>query len=577
MDILKTSIATLSQKPELGSDEYKKWVEQDDFVQFLRAVPSLDEMLLYASTSYTFLYSVLVPKRLVTPPDTDDLDRWSCNPFSCWGITITGGNRPNVYLSPPLDHTGSKTLDRGEQIIFARRFDGRQEQQSYIEISPRLTHPFGLHYVPERSAYCRFDNRGDMEDIIRISEIPFDNVGAHGWMVTIQRGLLDEYMTMTGQSLVLLFDSTRFEPKRLGGWSDQDVEYREEEPAIWYRMGRCGGIASYLRGFQIIRSALSKKDLAKRHGFSDSSDREYAAFIAYDWKHGEVRECFCDPKQLGNYFVKSDFPFEASPVFFRPEVLLKYKADSDKYEIQARSITCRHARHLETYDVNEAGQVHTYLIYLSYLPYEEQLYWKSFNEPPKGPISRRAFQTDFKGEWDLGYDPLQSLVQVLRDLHTAQVSWWSMRDEDLIDEVHYPITNSADEWAKELHTLDKLLVEGFVTKGLRSLLTSLGRTFNPQWRSLKLIEEILRCLVSDKDETQEIVEPLQELHFLRSKISGHASGKEAKQIKAGVLKQHKTFPFHFRQLCTQCDRVVRALQSILEPSIRPEPPGATDG
>jgi hypothetical protein len=226
--------------------------------------------------------------------------------------------------------------------------------------------------------------------------------------------------------------------------------------------------------------------------------------------------------------------------------------------------------------VNEAGQVHTYLIYLSYLPYEEQLYWKSFNEPPKGPISRRAFQTDFKGEWNLEYDPLQSLVQILRDLHAAQVSWWRLRDEELINEVHYPVTNSADEWAKELHTLDKLLVEGFVTKDLRSRLTNLGRTIDSQWKSLKLVEEILRCLVCGEDEVREIVGPLQELHFLRSKISGHASGKEAKQIKAGVLKQHKTFPFHFRQLCTQCDRVVRALHSTLA-RISVEPPAATDG
>jgi hypothetical protein len=63
MDILTTRIATLSQKPEFSSDEYKKWVEQDDFIQFLQALPSLDEMLLYASASYVFLYSVLVPTR----------------------------------------------------------------------------------------------------------------------------------------------------------------------------------------------------------------------------------------------------------------------------------------------------------------------------------------------------------------------------------------------------------------------------------------------------------------------------------------------------------------------------------
>lgn len=565
MGILTTRVATLSKKPEFGSNEYTKWVEQDDFVQFLQAVPSLDEMVLYASAAHAFLYSVLVPTRLVTPPDTDDLDRWSCDPFSGWGITVTGGGRSKVYLSPPLNHTGSKTLDRGEQIIFARRFDGRQEQQSYIEISPRLTHPFDLHYVPERSASCRFDKHGDVEDVIRVAEIPFDNPDEKGRIVTIHRDILDEYMTMTGQSLVLLFDSTRFEPKNFGGWPSQNIESRKGHPEIWYHMGRSGSIASYLRGFQIIRSALTKKDLVKRHGFGAASDRQYTTFIAHDRKHGIVRECSCDPKQLGNYFVKSDLPFEISPVFFRPEVLLKYKADSDKYQIQDRSITCRNAWHLQTYDVNDAGQVHTYLKYLSYLPYDEQLYWKSFNEPPKGPISRRALQTDIEGRWDLQYDPLQSLKQILREVHAARVPWWKLRDEALTEKVHYPVTKSADEWAKEIHALDKLLVEGFETRQLRSRATLLSRTVGQDWKSLKLLQEVLRGLGKDEAEVQEVVGPLQELNFLRSKVSGHASGTEAKQIKAGILKEYKTYSAHFRQLCARCDAAVRMLKTILGP------------
>jgi len=258
-------------------------------------------------------------------------------------------------------------------------------------------------------------------------------------------------------------------------------------------------------------------------------------------------------------------PYEISPVFFRSEVLQKYKADTDKYEVRSRSINCRHAWHLQTYDVNEAGQVHTYLKYLSYLPYEEQLYWKSFNEPPRGPISRRAFRTDFEGKWDLEYDPLQSLTQILRDLHEAQVPWWTLRDEDLIEEAHYPVTKSADEWAKELHALHKLLVEGFVTNELRSWAKNLGRKIDPQWKSLKLIEEMLRGLAWGEDQVREIVGPLQELNFLRSKVSGHASGKEGKRIRAEVLKQHKTYPSHFRHLCTQCDRAVRALRTLLGP------------
>jgi len=569
MNALAEHLARLSQKPEFGGQEYKNWIEQDDFVRFLQTLPSLNEVILYASAPYTFIYGVLLPARLITSPNVDDRDQWNCNPFSSWGISISYGKHPKVALSPPLDHTGSKTLDRGEQILFARDFDGRQDQRSYIEISQKLAHAFGLHYVPERDAFCRFDQRGDVEDVVRVSYPSGQSGREEGYAVTILRTTLDEYMTITKQALVLLYDSTRFEPKIFGGWEKQDVVYRQVHPEIYYRIGQIPGRASHLRGFQIIRSAMSKKDMVARYRIDEPRQRQYATFIAIDWKHGTVRECSCDPKQLGNYFVKSDLPYEISPAFFRPEVLQKYKAHTDKYQIQDRSISCRHAWRLRTYDVNEAGQVHTYLIYLSYLPYEEQLYWKSFNEPPKGTISRRAFQTDIKGEWDLEYDPLRSLKQMLRDLHDAQVPWWRLREEALIAHVHYPVTNSADEWANELHTLDKLLIEGFVTRDLRTRLTNLGRTFHSDWKSPKLIEEILRGLALGGDEVREIVEPLQELHFLRSKISGHASGKEAKQIRGGILRQHKTFACHFRQLCTQIDRGVRALQTLLEPITRP--------
>ena len=54
---------------------------------------------------------------------------------------------------------------------------------------------------------------------------------------------------------------------------------------------------------------------------------------------------------------------------------------------------------LNSYDVNEAGQVHAYISDLQALPNQEQVYWQSFNEEPKAKISERAFKNDFEGEW----------------------------------------------------------------------------------------------------------------------------------------------------------------------------------
>jgi hypothetical protein len=557
MDIAK-EFKQLSVKPEYGTSEFKKWIEQDDFVCFLQTIPRNTEIILYGSSYYAYVYGVLVPSRLVTPLDKKDLDDWSCNPWDSWSITINYKKGRKVSLSSSLEIERSKALARGEQIVFARRFDGRHERQSYIELSQKLTHALRLHWVPEHDAYCRFDGRGDVEDVARV----VGEIGLGG-VVTILRATLDEYLVATNQVVLLLYDSTRFEPKQFPGWQDHQAEYHRCEPEIYFRTGRIPEIASYLRGFQIIRPVLSMKDLIRRHGIGDTKGRQYATFIAYDWKHNVVRECSCDPKQLGNYFVESDLPYEISPVFFRPEVLQKYKADTEKYQLHDRFITCRHAWHLETYDVNDAGQVHTYLKYLSYLPYEEQLYWKSFNEEPKGPISRRAFQTDFEGKPYSEYDPLQSLRGVLLDLDSSQVSWWKLRGSNLLASVHFPVTKAADEWAKELHALDKLVTEGFVTGDLRARLTKLGRAFDKEWKSLKLLEELLRTIGSDK--VKEIVEPLRELNTLRNRLSAHPSGKNAERIKVEVLKKQKTYPSHFRNLCTQCDKAIRTLRTLLGP------------
>jgi hypothetical protein len=76
---------------------------------------------------------------------------------------------------------------------------------------------------------------------------------------------------------------------------------------------------------------------------------------------------------------------------------------------------------------------------------------------------------------------------------------------------------------------------------------------------------VLRGLGKGEAEVQEVLGPPQELNFLRSKVSGHASRTEAKHIKAGILKEYETYSVHFRQLCARCDATVHMLRTILGP------------
>ena len=61
-----------------------------------------------------------------------------------------------------------------------------------------------------------------------------------------------------------------------------------------------------------------------------------------------MREISTAPGETANHFTKSDLPFETSPAFFRPEVLQRYKSDTDRYTLEDRSISCRGAWHLQT-------------------------------------------------------------------------------------------------------------------------------------------------------------------------------------------------------------------------------------
>jgi hypothetical protein len=125
--------------------------------------------------------------------------------------------------------------------------------------------------------------------------------------------------------------------------------------------------------------------------------------------------------------------------------------------------------------------------------------------------------------------------------------------EGAIQQTHYPITESADEWAREIGALDRLLNEGFEQKELKRRATKLGRTIDQAWRSLKLLEETLLGLGHDDGEARSIVAPFRELADLRTKASAaHAAGEEGKAKRAGVLKEHGSFHAHYRSLSRRC-------------------------
>jgi hypothetical protein len=398
-------MATVLEKLKLLADLPRQnpgvWLASaEDGVRFLEDHVRSDTTVLYASMNAVLIHGVLVPETALVSADRDQLSRDFIFPSDGWVIEhVSGGGEPDrVYLDPPLRRMG-REFENGEKLVFLRWFAGRSATS--VEISQKLVHAPNLHFMPERNAWCRLDEQGDIEDVIKIIQKEHDDWTQNITLVTIPTKDVSEYMRLSNMALFYFFDFTRTRPGSFSGWSGvQPVN--SDAPDLFYHGGVMGQQGSYINGRMIVRSAVTYEEIVAEHmERRNPSMRQYAIFKAIDLKTKERIEVSADPRGLSNYFQpESTLPLEMSPAFFRAEVLQRYKSDSDKYDLHDRSITCRGTWSLRTYDANKEGQVHTYLRYLGELPYTEQVYWQAFNEWPKGGLSesvqsRRTLRASF--------------------------------------------------------------------------------------------------------------------------------------------------------------------------------------
>ena len=350
-----------------------------------------------------------------------------------------------------------------------------------------------------------------------------------------------------------MFDFTLCDDSTFNGWPNNDMPqnfYDSEQ--FFYQQLVVPGYAAYTQGIQIIRPRRSGKIVFAdmKNKWTGKKNKDYVEFIALDWRNGgHITKISTNPRATSNYFNAdgNSLPFELSPAFFKPEVLLKYKADRDKYTVQEGRISCRAAWELKGIDVNEAGQIHTYICDLRHLPYEEQLHWLSYNEAPKAGISERAFTNDFKGQWFNFVEPIQKVLSIIRRWENDKVIWWTLRDEKLLDRVNVPLTESRDEWAESFMDLAKLVVEGFETKSIRIKLDSDQIPYEKDDKTIALLEKLLNKGATP-DNTQRLI-GLRNVQLLRSKAKGHAGGDEAEELAHNALLEHETFANHFQSVC----------------------------
>lgn len=541
-------------------------LESLEFFKWLRMQRSSERVALYASslgTSSIFVHAVSVPATNIER-SWDRLTEWSANPFDAatCGLVYGGGDGARIERHTPWDDQQPEPLQGATQLVFGRSFDGRIGQKTYFELSQDITIAHGLHWLEERMAWCRLDDEGDIEEIAGVIEhrLSADDMATLVW---IDGKVLEAYLASTNACLAQMFDCAwlptfdiPFDPNRIKRYTD-DERTLVCKFAIYEK-------ASCFRGVQFVAPPRSARELGELAYARVHAAEEYETFLVQDRKNDQVVECSCSPDALASYFEPdSRAPYETSPVFFKSQVLDKYKADREKYRLTDRTLSCRNAWSLKTYDVNEAAQVHTYIVYLGNLPIAEQRYWKSFNEPPKGTISKRAFVSDFEGRPDTEPNGLRDLKALLARLHRECPHWFRLKQPELLDHVNYPLTAALKPWDDVIIDLTKVVVEGLDHGALKKLAKTLGRPEDKSWRSIRWLREALIGLSVDDERARELVAPLEQLQQLRSKLSAHTGGNEATEMRRQLLKEFKSPRGHIEALATELHASLTEIQAIL--------------
>ena len=549
-----------SQPPGTG-EAYEKWIEARGYLELLKKNAVEEEVILLLSTGggvpKTLVYSayvncVLVDEVDVSPPDHDDLLQWGFQPMANradYGYTNNGNGHQVLYISDDAQPTPSLHAQR---LIFGRDKHGIDDDEPiYYEILQEFIHAANIHWRQDQRAFCRIDENGNLEPVLSITNITGESSTV---LITCKREPLELFLAVSEKELVRFFELMIVKSDDFTSWDEAVTSQVIESPDLFYEQQVHPVGHGFTRGGQILRRITPKDDLFKKviYPFPDQTNKRYADFIIEDRRNGKIATVSTDPRDTTNYFQArdNDLPYDVSAAFFRPEVLSKYKSDRDKYTIdeRGRSIYCRDTWSLKCYGVNEAGQVHAYIGDLRGLPYQEQLHWQSHNEPPKGTISKRAYENDIEGEWASENTSLERLVSTIEDWNESGLDWWNNPSEDALLRLNTPIAASRDEWAEAFLELTKITIEPFQFKGLRSRLEQRGIPYDQQDRSLGLLEKLLAPTRQANGQATRLV-GLREAQSIRTKVHAHSGGSEAAEFSRSALLQHGSYKAHFEHIC----------------------------
>lgn len=402
--------------------------------------------------------------------------------------------------------------DRGfEPLVIAREFGGIHPPQ--VEIAEDFRHFFRL-YQNDRGVLFEIDLAGEEEEVARLG----------GQRVEIKLRLIKEFLAAKQMALAVYFELRRYseEPLKL----EESPERSVRDPAGHLSYDFC---ARPWEDHSRKSCRSSSRLYGKKLVLGSPKEAPVVVFdefiIGTDSNGRDVRHT-CDPRGLGS---SGDFLF-LTPVFFRREVLTKYRENPGKYEILDALVSCGTLWSVQI-DNNHEKYVTVYLGDLGRMPARERSYWKSFNVPPEGGTSEVNFRRSMLGRFT---SPAMKDLLFKERLGRFQNDWqrrfgWDLFKPLTDSDVHYlaamciPLANAQKQFDDQVLALAKVLVDSINDR-------ELDKRIPPQQDGARSIRKLEAFLASKEVDGSTHIKFLHDLFKLRHG-SSHRKGKDYDKAK----------------------------------------------
>lgn len=489
-------------------------LEQIKTIDYFKHNPKISEMITVCSSEVSDqynkgIYPVFVPNNITN----------NIISGNTWNFNYNDGYPEFFEDNEKIEYFRYGDNKGLEPLVITRNFNDIKDE--YIEISEEFRLFHRLYYEPKENKYYKLID-GNEYLIIDVQEDE----------VKIRLKEIKEFLKVKDMYLVLQFDMKEYSLKTLKELNLSDSKnYQDDLLTYSLNFGDFGGLSTN----NTFSRLLGKKLIAPFQNLTSQKKNKFTEYIITIDDDGNDISFSSNPEKLSNGFSsEKTTPDYLTPIFFKKEVLDKYYNQPSKYSINSSILYCGSLWSMQI-DNNQDGIVCVWLGDLgSSLSYEEQLYWRSFNIPPAGSISKSYYEQQILANFTESEHPehiFKNKYNQLAQISEEKLGWklllpLSNEDEHYFTSLRVPSTNEQKGFDELVLSLTKILIDSLNEKEINIIIKS--SEINDIKGSINRLQKVLE----DKQIADDIgaINFLRNVQNLRSASSAHRKGKNYKRI-----------------------------------------------